>query len=126
MSSNSDNEDSVIDELALQLSSLDIGYENEAPLDRDLRRAYFAARDGQAIMLYAILKDQSPSDLQYILKQPYHDTPRQHFCPLIVIGARNGHDKVVMTLMHKVCTMRSVKIWQFSYDLLDLTYIMYM
>ena len=84
MSSNSDNEDSVIDELALQLSSLDIGYENEAPLDRDLRRAYFAARDGQAIMLYAILKDQSPSNLQYILKQPYHDTPRQHFCPLIV------------------------------------------
>ena len=85
----------------IDFATLDVGREDETELERDLRKVYIAARDGQAVMLYTILKEQEISQLKYLLTQPYQDVVGQN-CPLLVIAARNGHDKVVKTLISKV------------------------
>lgn len=64
------------------------------------RLAYYAARDGQAVGLYAILKNQALPEQKLILKTPFLDDDGQ-CCPPLVIAARNGHENVVKTLISK-------------------------
>lgn len=73
----------------------------ESVLDQDHRKIFNAARDGQAITLYALLKDQATPEQHHILNMPVQEGDGQN-CPPLVIAARNGHDNVVQTLISKV------------------------
>ena len=85
------------------LEAIEINHNDrqESSLDRNHRLAFNAARDGQALTLYALLKDQAIPERNHILKEPVQDVDGQ-CCPLLVIAARNGHDNVVTMLLTMV------------------------
>lgn len=61
-------------------------------------RVYYAARDGMAITLYALLADKSDEEVHELLNQQVMEDGGQRYTPLIV-AARYGHDKVVKMLL---------------------------
>ena len=104
MNLNENNEEALLEDLEIDLASLEVNQgqdEAESDLETDLRKVFVAALGGQADILYSILKLQNPTKQEYLLNQPYQDVKGQN-CPLLVIAARNGHDKVVKTLISKV------------------------
>ncbi|XP_075216692.1 protein fem-1 homolog B-like [Lycorma delicatula] len=63
-------------------------------------RVYYAARDGMAVSLCALLDGLSEDLVKELLNQEVLDEEGQHCTPLIV-AARNGHDKVVKVFLSK-------------------------
>lgn len=62
-------------------------------------RVYYAARDGMAITLYALLADKPRDEVSKMLEQIVEEDGQK--CTPLVIAARNGHDKVVKMLLTK-------------------------
>lgn len=62
-------------------------------------RVYYAARDGMAITLYALLADKPRDEVDKMLVQVVEEDGQK--CTPLVIAARNGHDKVVKMLLTK-------------------------
>ncbi|XP_054707076.1 protein fem-1 homolog B-like [Uloborus diversus] len=63
------------------------------------RRVYYAARDGMAITLYALLSNTPQDDLPLYLEHPVED--EGHKCTPLLIAALNGHDNVVRMLLNR-------------------------
>ncbi|KAJ9592024.1 hypothetical protein L9F63_001463, partial [Diploptera punctata] len=72
----------------------------ELALSLKKNRVYYAARDGMAITLYALLAEKSDSEVHELLNQQVVEDDGQRCTPLIV-AARHGHDKVVKMLLSK-------------------------
>lgn len=63
-------------------------------------RVYYAAKDGMAIALYDLLRDQSPEQIDCVINQKVSEEDG-HYCTPLIIAARYGHDKVVKILVDK-------------------------
>ncbi|XP_076234737.1 protein fem-1 homolog B isoform X2 [Calliopsis andreniformis] len=63
-------------------------------------RVYYAAKDGMAIALYDLLRDQSPEQINRVINQKVLEEDG-HYCTPLIIAARYGHDKVVKILLDK-------------------------
>ncbi|XP_047115103.1 protein fem-1 homolog B [Schistocerca piceifrons] len=63
-------------------------------------KVYFAARDGCAVLLCAILSEKTPAEVQELLNQQVIEEDGQKCTPLIV-AARHGHDRLVKMLLSK-------------------------
>lgn len=63
------------------------------------KRIFYAARDGLAITIYALLSEQSPSDQSYLLSQVAEEQGQR--CTPLLIAARNGKDNVIKMLLSK-------------------------
>ena len=73
----------------------------ETDLDEVGLEVFQAAREGHAVGLYAILKNQALPERQKILQRSFQDEDEQ-LCPPLVIAARRGNLNVVKTLVSKV------------------------
>ena len=69
----------------------------ELPVTEVRKRVYFAARDGMAITIYAMLCNRDKKCIQQILSSATEDQG-QNATPFI-IAARNGHEKVCRMLL---------------------------
>ncbi|GFT91895.1 protein fem-1 homolog B [Nephila pilipes] len=69
--------------------------------DRDSlrRRVYYAAREGMAITLYALLSNTDQSEWYHYLEQPVED--EGHKCTPLLIAAINGHNNVIKMLLNR-------------------------
>uniref|UniRef100_T1JE69 Protein fem-1 homolog B n=1 Tax=Strigamia maritima TaxID=126957 RepID=T1JE69_STRMM len=63
------------------------------------QRVYFAARDGMAITLFALLADKPDHEIAYLLSHVTDEEGQK--CSPLIISARNGHEKVVKMLLTK-------------------------
>uniref|UniRef100_A0A1B6ET95 Protein fem-1 homolog B n=2 Tax=Proconiini TaxID=565685 RepID=A0A1B6ET95_9HEMI len=63
-------------------------------------RVYYAARDGMAVTLCALLSDRDEDVVKELVNQEVIDPEGQRCTPLIV-AARHGHDKVVKVFLNK-------------------------
>lgn len=68
-------------------------------IDSLRHRVYYAARDGMAITLYALLSSTPKSDLYHYLEHPVED--EGHKCTPLLIAAINGHDNVIKMLLNR-------------------------
>lgn len=64
-----------------------------------IKRVYYAARDGMAIVLYGLLSDKSPEQIDYLINQKVLENGQR--CTALIIAARYGHDRVVKMLIDK-------------------------
>ncbi|GAB6032424.1 hypothetical protein CHUAL_011062 [Chamberlinius hualienensis] len=62
-------------------------------------RVYYAARDGMAITLYALLADRSDAEVDELLSRVMEEDGQK--CTPLLIASRNGHDKVIRMLLSK-------------------------
>ncbi|XP_021919435.1 protein fem-1 homolog B isoform X2 [Zootermopsis nevadensis] len=62
-------------------------------------RVYYAARDGMAITLYALLAEKNDEEVCELLKQVIEEDGQR--CSPLIVAARHGHDKVVKMLLSK-------------------------
>ncbi|PSN51229.1 Protein fem-1 B [Blattella germanica] len=61
-------------------------------------RVYYAARDGMAITLFALLAEKTDQEVHELLNQQVIEEDGQR-CTALIVAARNGHDKVVKMLL---------------------------
>ncbi|XP_043674739.1 protein fem-1 homolog B-like isoform X1 [Vespula pensylvanica] len=64
-----------------------------------IKRVYYAARDGMAIVLYGLLSDKPPGHIDYLINQKVLEDGQR--CTSLIIAARYGHDRVVKMLIDK-------------------------
>ncbi|XP_043482021.1 protein fem-1 homolog B-like isoform X1 [Leptopilina heterotoma] len=65
-----------------------------------MNRVYYAARDGMAITLYALLSEQTPEQINCLINQTVLQDDGQRCTPLIV-ASRYGNHRVVKMLLDK-------------------------
>ncbi|XP_033211455.1 protein fem-1 homolog B isoform X2 [Belonocnema kinseyi] len=65
-----------------------------------MNRVYYAARDGMAITLFALLNEKTPEQINCLINQKVLQEDGQRCTPLIV-ASRFGHDRVVKMLLDK-------------------------
>ncbi|GIY64659.1 protein fem-1 homolog B [Caerostris darwini] len=68
-------------------------------MDSLRRRIYYAAREGMAITLYALLSNTARSEWVHYLEHPVED--EGHKCTPLLIAAINGHDNVIKMLLNR-------------------------